>query len=97
MSSNNAGEAFLTRGYNNWKAATDAFRKHDCHAQSVEKLYNLPSTTKDIGETHTTLRAQEKLQNRQCLLKVYSALRFLSRQCCAIRGDADENDSNFSF
>ena len=98
MSSKNAEEAFLTRGYNNWKAATDAFRKHessDCHAQSVEKLYTLPSTTKDIGETLSTLHAQEKLQNRQCLLKVFSALCFLSRQCCAIRGDADENDSNF--
>ena len=94
-SSKNAEEAFLTRGYNNWKAATDAFRKHessDCHAQSVEKPYTLPSTTKDIGETLSTLHAQEKLQNRQCLLKVFSALRFLSRQCCAIRGDADEND-----
>ena len=29
MSSKNAEEAFLTRGYNNWKAATDAFRKHE--------------------------------------------------------------------
>ena len=28
MTSKNAKEAFLTRGYNNWKAATDAFRKH---------------------------------------------------------------------
>ena len=62
MSSKNAEEAFLTRGYNNWKDATDAFRKHessDCHAQSVEKLYTLPSTTKDIctsvhcTETHS--------------------------------------------
>ena len=29
MSSKNAEESFLTRGYNNWKAATDAFRKHE--------------------------------------------------------------------
>ena len=62
MSSKNAEEAFVTRGYNNWKAATDAFCKHesrDCHAQSVEKLYTLLSTTKDIctsvhcTETHS--------------------------------------------
>ena len=39
--------------------------------QSVEKLYILPSTIKDIGETLSTLHAQEKLQNRQCLLKVF--------------------------
>ena len=32
ISSKNAEEAFLTRGYNNWKAATDAFRKHEAIA-----------------------------------------------------------------
>ena len=47
----------MTSGYNNWKAATDALRKHesnDCLVQSVEKLNILPST-KDIGETLATL------------------------------------------
>ena len=27
------------------------------------------------------------------IIKVFSALRFLSRQCCTIRGNGDENDS----
>ena len=40
-------------------------------AQSVDKLYTLPSTTKDIGETLSTLHAQEKLQNHQGLMKVF--------------------------
>ena len=80
MSSKNAEEAFLTRGYHNWKAATDAFR----NTNQAIAMHSLPSTTKDIAET-LHFYAQEKLQNRQCLLKVISALRFLSRQCCAIR------------
>ena len=39
--------------------------------------------------------AQEKSENRQVLLTVLSNLRFLARQACAIRGDGNENDSNF--
>ena len=36
MSSKNAEEAFLTRGYNNWKAATDAFRKHESSTDALD-------------------------------------------------------------
>ena len=36
MSSKNADEAFLTRGYNNWKAATDAFRKHESSTDALD-------------------------------------------------------------
>ena len=39
--------------------------------------------------------AQEKSENRQVLLTILSNLRFLARQACAIRGDGNENDSNF--
>ena len=39
--------------------------------------------------------AQEKYENRQVLLTIVSKLRFLARQACAIRGDGNENDSNF--
>ena len=39
--------------------------------------------------------AQEKSENRQVLLTILSNLIFLARQACAIRGDGNENDSNF--
>ena len=39
--------------------------------------------------------AQEKSKNRQCLLRILSNIRFLSRQGLALRGDGDEVDSNF--
>ena len=60
MTPKNAEEAFLTRGYNNWKAATDAFRKlYEYRAIAMQRncMYTLPLTIKDIGET---LHPQEK-------------------------------------
>ena len=59
------------------------------------RVFTLPPTTTDTGEALSTAHAQEKLENCQCLLKILSNLRFLTRQSCAIRGDADESDSNF--
>ena len=98
MAPRNADDAFIKRGYNNWKLATTAFRQHEtsgCHKEAVEKLFTLPATTRDIGEALSAAHAEEKLENCKCLLKILSNLRFLARQSCAIRGDGDEGDSNF--
>ena len=46
MTSKNAKEAFLTRGYNNWKAATDAFRKHESSDYRSCSLYTCTCTFK---------------------------------------------------
>ena len=35
------------------------------------------------------------MENRQMLLKILSNIRFLARQSIAIRGDGDEENSNF--
>ena len=88
-----ADDAFVTRGFHNWKLATTSFRQREtsaCHKQAVERVFTLPATATDIGEALSTAHAQEKLENRQCLLKILSNLRFLARQFCAIRGDADK-------
>ena len=53
----------------------------------------LPATTRDVGEILSSTLAKEKADNRQCLLKVLSSLRFLVRQDSAIRGH-DEKDGN---
>ena len=60
-----------------------------------EFLLFLQQLQADVGEALSTAHAQENLENRQCLLKILSNLRFLARQSCAIRGDGDEGDSNF--
>lgn len=64
-----ADDAFVTRGFHNWKLATTSFRQHEtsaCHKQAVERVFTLPATTRDIGETLSTAHAQDKLENRQC-------------------------------
>ena len=39
--------------------------------------------------------ASDKRDNRQCLLKVISNIRYLARQGLALRGDGDETNSSF--
>ena len=98
MSVRNAKDAFISRGFCNWKLATSVFRQHElrnCHKEAVEKIITLPATTSDVGEMLSKAHAQEKSENRQVLLTILSNLRFLARQACAIRGDGNENDSNF--
>ena len=59
--------------FSNWKDATRAFKKHNdskVHKHSVEKLYTLPSTTKDIGESLNVAHGKEKQMNREYFLKV---------------------------
>ena len=95
MPTRNAEDAFVIRGFHNWKLATASFRQHEasaCHREAVERIFTLPATTTDVGEALSTAHAQE---NRQCLLKILSNLRFLARQSCEIRGDGNEGDSNF--
>ena len=55
----------------------------------------LPLCCKDIGEQLSQLHADEKRDNRQCLLKILSNLWFLARQGVALRDDGQEADGNF--
>ena len=59
------------------------------------KMVTLPATTADIGESLSVRHKQEKLERRQCFLKVLSNIRFLARQGLPLRGHGDESDSNF--
>ena len=49
-----------------------------------------------MGELLSSTLAVEKSENRHCLLKIISALKFLARQACGIRGSGDECDGNFN-
>ena len=75
-----------------------SFKKHeksDCHKSSVECIITLPTTTKDVGEMLSQQHAVQKV-NRETLLQIISAVRFLARQGLALRGDGDEMDGNLS-
>ena len=58
-------------------------------------MVTLPSSCPDVAEMLSREHAEQKKDNRQCLLKILSNLRFLARQGIALRGDGDEKDSNF--
>ena len=98
ISTGNWEPSFTVSGFSNWKDATRAFKRHDdseVHKHAVEKLYILPTTTKDIGESLNVAHRKEKQMNREYFLKVLQNIRFLARQGIALRGDGNEDDSNF--
>ena len=81
---------FVTRGYQNWKDATTALRKHissSSHKQAVEQVVTIPSTHCDVGECFSTSLALERQENHACFLRVMSTLRFLAHQGLTLRGD----------
>ena len=94
-------EAFVVRGYSNWKDASGdkgGFASHKCssvHKRAVEVVETLPRTTRDIGEQLSSSHAEEKLQNRSYLLKIFQTIQFLSRQGLALRGDQNDQESKF--
>lgn len=59
------------------------------------KVVTLPATTVDVAEALSVQHQREKLERRQCFLKVLSNARFLARQGLPLRGHGDECDSNF--
>ena len=95
-----ADTAFITRGYQNWKDATVAFRNHEssaCHKEAVNVMITIPATHPDIGVCLSSQLALERLVNRECFMKLLSSIQFLARQGLALRGDgAGEPDSNFN-
>ena len=91
--------AFISNGFTNWKDATVIFAIHvssKCHKVAVLKMVTLPSSTNNMLECLSTQLKREKLERRQCFLKVLSNIRFLARQGLALRGHGDhESNSNF--
>ena len=89
--------AFITKGFTNWKDATDCFHRHEkskCHLESFELMVELPSSVHDIGEMLSTTHAHGKSTNKQKLLKILQNVQFLAHQCIALRGH-DDKKSNF--
>ena len=89
--------AFLSKGFSNWKDATEGFRRHErskCHADAVQVIVVLPKTTRDVGETLSTIHAREKANNRRALLKILANIRYFGRQGLPLRGH-DDAESNF--
>ena len=61
----------------------------------MQHLYVVPKTTRDLGESLSTLHAEQKPENRLCFVTILSNLQFLARQGLALWDDGDEKNSNF--
>ena len=76
--SSSADAAFVTRGFFNWKDAHVKFDNHrtsSCHKEAVLKVITLVSTTTDVADSLSVQHQHEKLEHRQCFLKVLSNAR----------------------
>ena len=81
--SSNADSAIITKGFSNCKDATVKFSIHDsskCLKVAVLKIQTWPSTTSNIAECLSQQIKKEKLDRRQCFLKILSNMKFLAQQ-----------------
>ena len=68
----NSDDAFIQRGFSNWKAAVDKFSQHEkskCHKESILKIITAPSTMEDVAESLSKQVELDKRENRHCFLK----------------------------
>ena len=83
-------QAFISRGFQNWKDATRLFCRHEisaCHSEAVEKII----TKRQVGELLST-KVSEDRKRRASLLQILRALRYLARQGLSIRGSSLTNE-----
>jgi len=67
-------------------------RENATHKRAVESIITIPQTTRDVGELLSSAHAAEKRTSLSCY---HRRKRFLTRQGIALRGDGDEDNSNF--
>ncbi|XP_035984432.1 zinc finger MYM-type protein 1-like [Fundulus heteroclitus] len=85
--------AFITSGFKNWKKALEKFKAHENshthhHAVSVTAQESHP-----INAQLSSALATQQGDNRHCLEKIVSSIKYLARQGQALRGH-DDDDSN---
>ena len=93
-----AESAFTTRGYCDWKNAKAAFNKHEVskiHLECTQVIKVIPQSHKNCGDLLSEAYCKEKIVNRCMFAKILTNMHFLARQGLPIRGDGDENESNF--
>ena len=93
--------SFIKTGYSKWKhgRSTDkGFHQHEssnCRQQAIQRLIEIPKSTEDVSGMTKSNLTEVQSQNRACLIKNISCLRYLPRQELALRGH--RNDQDFSF
>jgi len=100
------GDAFLRKGYQNWKHALEkarGFQKHEmsqAHKEATIRYVKSSSNQPDVVDMVSSEAEKQRFKNRQMLLKILTNIRFLARQGLPLRGSWNkeyniEVDSNF--
>ena len=93
--------SFVNTGYSNSKNARSndkGFHQHEtskCHQQAIQKLIEIPKSTKDVATMCKINMTETQRENRTSLLNIISCLRYLARQGLPFKGHGDEKDANF--
>ena len=77
---------------------TIGIKKHEVsrsYKGAFQVMVVTPSTCRDVVDMIVKQHKQEKMHNRQCLLKIISNVKFIARQGFPFHGDGEEIDSNF--
>ena len=96
LASTKRNQAFLSRGFTYWKAATTAFKKHqesECHREAIQAMLSPPKHT--IGELISKEHKKEQEMNRNMFIRILQNIRYLARQGLPFRGKNEDTDSNF--
>ena len=80
------------------RSTNKGFHQHEslsCYQQAIQRLIEIPKSMKDISEMVKSNSTEVKSQNRACLTKIISCLRYLACQGFPLRGHGNDQDSNF--
>ncbi|KAI6656188.1 hypothetical protein LOD99_1521 [Oopsacas minuta] len=97
MTAKKADPSFTQKGFSYWKDATIAFKstRHRIVTRKLLRCQLLYLVLALMLRKCFHLRIVSKEDNRECLLKIISNLKFLTRQGLPLRGDGD-TDLNFT-
>lgn len=65
------------------------------HEEAVLKTITLPSQCRNIAKSLSAQAAKDRLDRRQCFLKILSSIKFLAQLGLPLRGHGDKADSSF--
>jgi hypothetical protein len=86
-------DAFITRGFSNWKKGKEKLKEHECSQTHKDALMKWPSMQRpsvSVLVMSTLQRDQET--RRQLFMHQLDSLRFLLRQGLAVRGHGEEGN-----
>ena len=93
--------SFVKTGCSNWKNTRSndkRFHQHETsklHQQAIQKLIEVPKSTKDVATMFKTNMTETQRENRTSLLKIVFCLCYLAPHGLPFRRHGDEKDANF--